>query len=233
MRGLGRKVAGLVSVSAVVYAVVLRPRVVRWGASDEEVARMYPGAELIPDGTRASTMAVTFNASPAEVWPWLVQMGGDRAGWYSWDRLDNGGHPSAREVHAEWQQLSVGDWLSAWSPRGLMQAWEVVALEPNRFLGLRGLTDLRGNVIEPTDPRPSAYTEGLWGFLLEELPAGRCRLVVGGYQAMRPRWLERLVNFRVYPPVHWVMQIRQFANLKRNIETNRTSATVKQAEVRV
>ena len=232
MVGLGRKVVGFVSVAAAAYAVVVRPRLVRWGASDEEVTRAYPGADLIPDGTRASTMAVTIGASPAEVWPWLVQMGGDRAGWYSWDRLDNGGHPSAREVHPEWQHLSVGDWLSAWSPRGPMKAWEVVAFEPNRFLGLRGLSDFRGNVIDATQPRPSAFTEGLWGFLLEEFHGDRSRLVVGGYQAMRPRWLERFVNFWVYPPVHWVMQTRQFANLKRNIETSRTSATVKQAEVR-
>ena len=151
---------------------------------------------------------------------------------YSWDRLDNGSRPSAHEVHPEWQYLSVGDWLSAWSPRGLMKAWEVVALEPDRFLGLRGLSDFRGRVIEPTQPRPSAYTEGLWGFLLEELPGDRSRLVVGGYQAMRPPWLERFVNFWVYPPVHWMMQTRQFANLKRNIETTGTSATVKPEELR-
>jgi hypothetical protein len=222
MVAFGRKLVGCAGIAAVVYAAAVRPRLVRWGASDEEVARTYPGAELVPNGTRASTMAVTIDAPPAEVWPWLVQMGGDRAGWYSWDRLDNGGHPSAREIHGEWQHLAVGDWLSAWSPRGPMKAWEVAALEPNRFLGLRGLSDLRGQVIDATQARPTAYTEGLWGFLLEELPADRCRLVVGGYQAMRPRWLERFVNFWVYPPVHWVMQTRQFANLKRNVETSHT-----------
>jgi proline iminopeptidase len=201
-----------------VYAFVLRPRLVRWGATDEEVTRPYPGADLIPDGTRASTMAVTIEASPVAVWPWLVQMGWDRAGWYSWDRIDNGGRPSAREVHTEWQQLSVGDVLSAWSPGGPVDAWRVAALQPQRFLGLRGLTDLRGRILDPTQPRPRAYMDGLWGFLLEEHPGGRTRLVVGGYQSFRPRWLERLLNFWVYPPVHWMMQVRQFANLKRNIE---------------
>ena len=50
------------------------------------------------------------------------------------------------------------------------------------------------------------------------LPGKRTRLVVGGYQSIRPRWLERLLNFWVYPPVHWIMQTRQFANLERNIE---------------
>jgi hypothetical protein len=225
MGASGRKLVGLGVAAAAVYALVLRSRLVRWGASDEELARTFPGAELIPDGTRASTMAVTIDAPPPEVWPWLVQMGWDRAGWYSWDRLDNGGRPSAEEVHPEWQNLSVGEWLSAWSPRGPMKAWEVAALEPGRFLGLRGSTDLRGRVIDRTQPRPPAFVEGLWVFLLEELPADRTRLVVGGYQSIRPRWLERFLNFWVYPPVHWAMQARQFANLKRHVENNRTPAT--------
>ena len=65
----------------------------------------YPGAELVPGGTRAATAAVTIDAPPDEVWPWLVQMGWDRGGWCSWDRLDNAGRFSAREVHPEWQDL--------------------------------------------------------------------------------------------------------------------------------
>ncbi len=213
-----RKLAGLGGLAAVVYGLGLRPRLVRWGATEDEVARTYPGRELIPDGTRAATMATTIEAPPAQVWPWLVQMGWDRAGWYSWDRLDNGGRPSAHEVHSEWQHVSVGDRLSAWSPGGPIDAWEVVALEPRRFLGLRGLTDLRGRMLDPTQLRPRFFMDGLWGFLLEELSGDRTRLVVSGYQSIRPRGLERFLNFWVYPPVHWTMQTRQFANLIRNIE---------------
>ena len=66
-------------------------------------------------------MAVTIDAPPDQVWPWLVQLGGDRGGWYSWDRLDNGGRPSAHEVHPEWQDLALGDYVKYWSaprPRG-------------------------------------------------------------------------------------------------------------------
>ena len=57
------------------YAAVIRPRLLRWGATDEEVIRPYPGADLIPDGTRSATNAITVNAPAAKVWPWLVQMG--------------------------------------------------------------------------------------------------------------------------------------------------------------
>ncbi len=79
-------------------------------------------------------MAITLNAPPSEVWPWLIQMGCDRAGWYSWDRLDNAGRSSAQRIHEEWQFLSLGQKLKS-APKG--DFWfEVAALEPERFLGL-------------------------------------------------------------------------------------------------
>jgi len=93
MRAPVRILAGLPGLLVGAYALAVRPRLVRWGATDEELAQPYPGAEIIPDGHRAATMAVTIEAPPGQVWPWLAQMGYDRAGWYSWDRLDNGGRP--------------------------------------------------------------------------------------------------------------------------------------------
>jgi hypothetical protein len=91
----------LLALSTGVYALGGRPRILRWGASDEEVRQPYPGADLIPGGHRGATMALTIHAPPSRVWPWLVQMGCNRAGWYSWDRLDNGGVPSADRIHGQ------------------------------------------------------------------------------------------------------------------------------------
>jgi proline iminopeptidase len=223
MRASLKTLVALSGLALGVYAIAVRPRLVRWGATDKEVSEPYPGADIVPNGTRASTIAVTIEAPPDQVWPWLVQMGYDRAGWYSWDHLDNGGRPSADRVHPEWQEINVGDWLTAWSPGGAADAWQVAALEPGRFLGLHGRSDLRGRPFDPAAPRPRAYTEGLWGFLLVELPGDRTRLVVSGYQTMRPRWLQALGDFFVYPPVHWAMQTRQFANIKRLAERDRRS----------
>lgn len=215
---VGRKIVGVAGTAVLVYAAWARSRLMRWGATDEEVTGAYPGAELVPHGQRAATMAVTIDAPPDQVWPWLVQLGGDRGGWYSWDRLDNGGRPSATEIHPEWQDLALGDYVKYWTRKGPVDAWQVAALELNQFLGLRGLRDLRGRMLDPTQPRPTAYTEGLWAFLLNELPGGRTRLVISGYQTLRPRWLERFANYWLYIPVVWPMQARMLAVLKRNIE---------------
>jgi hypothetical protein len=221
---LGGVVAGA-GAAAVVYGRWVRPRLVRWGATEEEVTGPYPGAELVPDGERSGAMAVTIDAPPDQVWPWLVQLGGGRGGWYSWDHLDNAGRPSARAVHPEWQDLAIGDYVKYWTRlHGPVDAWQVAALEPNRFLALRALSDLRGWPLDPERPRPRAYTEGLWAFLLNELPGGRTRLVISGYQAMYPRWLGRLVFYWVFPPVVWFFQARMLVVLKRNIERATTTA---------
>jgi hypothetical protein len=87
----------------------------------------------------------------------------------------------------------------------------------HRFLGLHGLSDLRGRPLDPKQSRPSAYTEGLWGFLLTPLPDGRTRLVIGGYEAFRPRWLASLSSFFGVAIV-WIMQARMLVVLKRNAE---------------
>jgi proline iminopeptidase len=189
----------------------------RWGASDEEVRQPYPGANLIPGGRRGATMAVTIDAPPSCVWPWLVQMGCDRAGWYSWDWLDNGGVPSGEQIRAEWQELLVGDRLAS-TPSG--GAWfEVAALDPERFLGLRAPINLRGGrPFDTAGPRPRFYIDALWGFQLKELPEERTRLIVSGYASARPRLLQVIADLFFWEPAHWVMQTRQFANLKRRAE---------------
>ena len=195
------------------YAFGVRPRLVRWGATPEEIARPYPGADLIPGGDRSPTMAVTIDAPPSAVWPWLVQMGYGRAGWYSWDHLDNWGRASEHRIHSEWQRIAVGDRLPSMPDNAAW--WEVAALEPGRFLGLRASLDLRGRPFDPAAGRPRFYTDSLWGFLLEEAAGGCTRLIVSGYWSMRPRWAKALANFVFLEPAHWVMQTRQFANLRR------------------
>ena len=198
-------------------ACTLRARAWRWGATDDEVAGPYPGAGLVPQGKRSSTTAVTINATAEQVWPWLVQMGWGRGGWYSWDMLDNGGRRSATEVHPEWQNLAVGDQLQFWTMGRVVDAYRVAVIEPNRFLGLYGYTDLRGRWLDPEAPRPASYMEAIWGFQLNERTGGRTRLVISGYQTFRPRWIEGIATVLLLS-ISWPMQSRMMAVLKRNIE---------------
>jgi uncharacterized protein YndB with AHSA1/START domain len=207
------RLTGLLAFSLGAYGILARPRLLRWGASDAEVDETFPGAGLVPGGTRTATMAVTIDAPPSRVWPWLAQMGCNRAGWYSWDHLDNGGSTSAHEIRPEWQQIAVGDRLAS-SPSG--RGWfEVAAVEPERFLALRAPLDLRGKPFDTTAPRPRCHVDSLWAFRLDERPEGRTRLVVSGYASSHPRPLTAIGEFLFWEPAHWIMQARQFTNLKR------------------
>ena len=76
---------------------------------ESSLARLLPGDEVVPDPTFAATRAITVNAPPERVWPWIAQMGFGRAGWYSYDLLDNFGRRSSERVIASLQEVRVGD----------------------------------------------------------------------------------------------------------------------------
>ena len=91
-----------------VYTQFVRPWALTWGATPEEVARRLPGDDLVPRPMFDATRAITIRAAPEQVWPWLVQAGVTRAGWYSYDLLDNLGHHSAQRIVPELQHLEPG-----------------------------------------------------------------------------------------------------------------------------
>ncbi len=99
---------GLAGAVVALYRWVIRPWHLRWGATDIEVARGMPGDDLIPDA-QSATRAITINGAAEQIWPWLLQLGFGKAGWYSYDWIDNDFNPSADRVIPEHQDLKVGD----------------------------------------------------------------------------------------------------------------------------
>ena len=185
-----------------------------WGATPAEMSRAYPGDELVPDAEGGATMGTTLPAPPEKVWRWLVQMGGGRGGWYSWDWLDNNREPSADRVEPEWQKLEEGQHL-----QGPTNWWTVLMLEPRRTLVLQSSYSLLGHSFDPGTGRvPWAYIDGIWGFHLRVAPGGRTRLVVRTRSRSHPRMLTRPLGLLVWEPVHFIMQTRQFHNLRTRVD---------------
>jgi hypothetical protein len=108
----------------------------RWGATAAELAGSMPGDELLPHAQFRATRAIMIDAPPRAVWPWLVQVGALRAGWYSNDLLDNLGRPSATTIVPDLQHLEVGQWLpmAPSGPPSDRNAFRVHSFEVNEWL---------------------------------------------------------------------------------------------------
>jgi hypothetical protein len=101
-----------------------------WGATNEEIHRSVVGDDLCTDATLIATRSITIKAPPQDVFPWIRQMGFGRAGWYSYDWLDNLGRKSATRVHEEWQSVESGDTV----PSGPISFTAAIVDPPRHFV---------------------------------------------------------------------------------------------------
>ena len=174
-------------------------------ATAQEHALELPGDELIPNAVDTLTHAITVQCSPIELWPWLAQMGADRAGWYSYDWIDNGGHRSAGQVMSELQHPPVGTIFPG--VPDCKEGFVLLEKETNHWLVLGWPSENGGYAVT-------------WAFLLRAAGENRTRLIVrvraaNSYRFGRlphslSRWLARLV--------HFVMQRKQLVEIVSRAE---------------
>lgn len=131
-RGIGVAILG--GVASAVFLRAYRPWHSRWGATAEEVTLAMPGDEIIEQPTFNVTRAITIRARPEEVWPWIAQIGFHRAGFYSYDLLDNLGKPSADRIIPELQHIEVGTWIPMSGKVTEETAFRVKAFESNHWM---------------------------------------------------------------------------------------------------
>ena len=163
-------------VLAITYERWLRPWQERWGATDEEIPLALPGDEFIDEPAAQVTRAITIDAPPEDVWPWIVQIGADRGGFYTYDRLENlfglDIH-SADDIVDEWQDLEIGQVVYA--DRARTGGWYVVDLRPYEALVLK-VADLAAG--RPLRRDEKLRWEFLWTFALHKTADGGTRLLV-------------------------------------------------------
>ena len=202
---LGASTAGT---ALLAYHQKIRPRMNRWGATEEEARGSLPGDEFRPDPTFECTRAITIDAPPEEVWPWIAQLGDERAGFYSYDwveRLLLSGHyvegRSARRIHPELQDLCVGDEIAFASVNRV----PVTALEPDHHL-----------VIGTS-----------YAFVLEPLEDERTRLLV----RTRGKWIQEvfhrvpvlrqvgaIIDYVIGEPLHFAMERKMLLGIAERAE---------------
>ena len=184
----------LLSVSLVVggaaYLLGVRPRIARWGATDEEVVARLPGDEIVPEPDLETTRAVTIRAPAERVFPWLAQLGQGRGGFYSYDRLENApvlhlDIHSADRILPEHQDLRPGDRIPI-APEPPFYGYIVEEARPPTTLVLRTRMDpFSGLQVDSASRAASRVIDSTWAFALRPAGAGATRLIARNRMAIR------------------------------------------------
>jgi hypothetical protein len=186
-----------------------------WGATDEEQRQPLAGDELLPEATALTTHAITIAAPPTAVWPWLVQMGWGRAGWYTYRWVDrllfpaNG--PSATQLLPDHQQLQVGDRVPDGPPEA--DCWFTVErLKAERLLVLRSTRHL------PVSWRRRGLSmDWIWSWHLHEPTSGPTRLIQRNRMRLEPAWFGRAFLATIVP-ADFIMARSHLRGLKARAE---------------
>lgn len=196
------KVVGAATAAGAAYWFALRPWHLQWGATEEERREPLPGDELVPDAVESATHAVTIQAPASAVWPWLVQIGQDKAGFYSYTWLENlvgCQMHNADHILPEFQRLQVGDevWLHPKAP-----PLPVLIVEPERALVMGSNTEIPGT----------------WGLYLKPLDANTTRLIARGRGAKKRGVLSQVGHYTLFEPAHFIMERKMLLTIKYLVE---------------
>jgi hypothetical protein len=161
-------VLAALAILSVIAIILLMPWMDRWGATDEEIAATFPGDELVASPAIFYNRAVTVNATPEEIYPWIVQLGAEKGGMYSYSWFETNilrcELINADRIHAEWQDLKVGDQVKMCPGDSGPRPFEVAILEPNHAV-------VMGH-------QENGTWSDIWQFVLLPQPDGATRLVL-------------------------------------------------------
>jgi hypothetical protein len=217
-----RRLAGLMAFGASAF-IALHELGRRWGATAEEVGRPMAGDDIVPHAKGRTTHAITIDAAAEDVWPWLVQMGYHRAGWYTYPWIDRYlwhiDNPSAVQVIPELQDLSVGGIVPDGEPGTAF--YRVAVLDPPHALVLHSTSHV------PQPLRGTMTVDWTWAYELREVGT-RTRHVLRVRATFEPRWV-RLIYDGLIVPSDFIMARSMLRGIARRAEGRPSSADLHEA----
>lgn len=199
---------GFLLAGAVIYAFGLRPWFLRWGATAGEVTKPLIGDNIVDRPMSACTRAITINAPPEKVWPWILQIGQGRGGFYSYTSLENlvGCQiANADRIHPEWQDVKVGD-LVRLHPKA--PPIPIVVMQSGHALVLGG----------KSGPEVPGFPSITWAFIVEPVGTGQTRLLIRSRSSFSPTAGQYLTNKYALEPIHFIMERRMMLGIKERAE---------------
>ena len=188
---------------------LVRPWHLRWGATDGEVHGAMPGDEVVRRAQFNATRAISIDAPPEHVWPWIVQLGYGRAGFYTYDLIDNAGQPSAERILEEYQHPAAGDLMPMFKDMGgLAIAYTVTAFETGAWM------------VWVHRPQPTERPDSTWTWRLDVAAGGGTRLVTRMKQDYR--WETpglAFFNFILMEMGDFAMERRMLKGIKSRAES--------------
>jgi len=200
-------------VAGLVYHLGLRPWCLTWGTTAEEVQGPLPGDDLFPVYSSEATHAITIHATPEQVWPWLMQIGQDRSGFYSYTFLENAfgsDMPKVEHLVPNWKPRAVGETVWFANPKRFGGQGRMIAavVEPGRAFIM----------VSPNDwqrlQSGQHAEEGFWSFTLEPVGNGKARLIARVRNGNPPTLASRLVGRLFWEPAHFVMEQRMLRRIR-------------------
>ena len=204
------------------YALILRKRLLQWGATDEQARHPLPGDNLVPDPNYQTTRVTSIRAVPRDIWPWIKQIGYQRGGFYTYDALERWAGlkdlHSADQIVPAWQEIQTGDTVTI-SP---VTPLKVAVLEPERALVLH--TVMNPFTATPVDRalQPDSPTmDWSWAFVLEPASPEATHLLVRVRANFQPRPLGSILSWLVLEPAHFLMENRMLQGIRARVEAHR------------
>jgi hypothetical protein len=201
------------TIPALVYHLGLRGWCLRWGTTAAEAHGALPGDDLFPAYTGEATHAITIHAAPDKIWPWLMQMGQDRSGFYSYTFLENAfgcDMPKVERLVADWKPRTRGE--TVWF------------CNPKRFNGQGKMipavveTDRAFAMVSPSDwqnVQAGGYAQdGIWSFTIQPTTNGQSRLIARVRNGPAPTLASRLMGRAFWEPAHFVMEQKMLRTIR-------------------
>ncbi len=211
--------AAITILLVIVFSPFIRQWYNRWGATDEEVQRCFPGDGRTPNPRLTYTRAITIQASVETVWGWLVQMGHGKGGLYSYEALENligCDMHNADRLLPDFQCLQVGDAVRL-GPKGY-PLFKVVDLQPCRYILLAGADPKTEQIGEMADPMPPTYVISNWLFFLQHQTDGTTRLIVHDKMDYSSGLTNSILWRVLMEPINFMMERKTMIGIKQRAE---------------